>query len=164
MASYAEPADLVKRFDAREVAQLASDTGEPVGSVTLDPVVLLALEDASGDIDSALLAAGRYTADDLEGLEGNSLALLKRMTCELAMVYLMERRPDLSEEQTRRHEAIRKRHLEPLRQGVNVFGLEATVEAGQPSVEGPTVQEVAQLNLIKTHSEGRYYPRRRFPY
>lgn len=160
--SYAEYTDLETRYDAREIKQLSSDTETPSASSN-NAVVLAALEDASGDIDAALLKGGRYTVAQLAALTGNSLAKLKRMCCELAMVYLMERRPELTTEQVERHAAIRKRHLDPLRLGEDVFSIDAAIDAGKMSHDGPTSVEVSYLNLTRSYSEGHYYPRRRDP-
>lgn len=159
--AYATADDLSARFDARGVAQLASDNDDPVDDADLssNPVVAAALEDASADIDAALLAAGRYSAADLAGLTGTSLALLKRMTCELAHVYLTERRANLSDDQTRRHEAIRTRHLEPLRKGTNVFGLPEAIEAGLPHAHGPSTLQLQAIGNSSARLRGKYYPR-----
>ena len=79
--AYASVADLKKRFDVRTLGDLASDDGTQVASANLpaDENVLAALDDASGEIDSAVLVARRYTTSDLTALTGNSLAYLKRL-------------------------------------------------------------------------------------
>jgi len=90
--AYATPTDLSARFDEAIIKDLASDTGDPVDNITTDTKVLAALDDASGRIESACTVSRLYSPDDLAGLTGNTLALLKRITCELAMAYLMGRR------------------------------------------------------------------------
>src|ERR1019366_7439340 len=95
MASYATPADLLQQYDWRTVGDFISDSPEEISSndQLTDPILLQILAAASGDIEAALLRAGRYQVSDLTGLTGNPLALLKRITCEIAIAYVFERRP-----------------------------------------------------------------------
>lgn len=163
--AFADYADLAARYDVRELLQLASDTGEAENEADLpgNAVVATALDDASAAILAALAAGGRYSESELGGLEGYSASLLKRTTCEVAVVFLMERRPDLNRERLEAYERVRERHLNRLRKGENVFALPQVVAAGQPSHSGPTAASYARLNLIRDNAEGHYYPRRRIP-
>lgn len=90
--AYASAADLLLRYDSRRVADLVSDAGERSSNPASSPVLAAVLDDASGAIDAACRAAQRYLTSDLAGLSGNSLALLKRLTCDLAFSYLVARR------------------------------------------------------------------------
>ena len=90
--AYASASDLLLRYDSRRVADLVSDAGERSSNPASSPVLAAVLDDASGAIDAACRAAQRYLASDLAGLSGNSLALLKRLTCDLAFSYLVARR------------------------------------------------------------------------
>jgi phage gp36-like protein len=92
--SYASPSDLLLRFDNNLLGMLVNDN-----SVQQTPTQLLtnaplqaALDDASGAIESALYTAYKYTANDLQNLTHNSASLLKRITCDIAIVYLCQRR------------------------------------------------------------------------
>lgn len=161
--SYADPSDLAKRFDRNDIADLASDTGVPVPDIDTDPNVLAALEDASGDIDSALLVSNLYTPLQLTKVTGNSLAKLKRITCELAMAYLMGRRPekidgDFFKAVTERNDKV----LERLQAGKNLFNLTDDTsheEAGLASIDGPTVVDYERLNMIPDRTRN-FYPHR----
>lgn len=162
--SYATPADLIARYDSRDVGDLADDTGSQVAVADLptDPNVLASLADASGDIDSALRAGNRYTTDDLAGLSGNSLSKLKRVVCDIAMAYLYGRRPAHNPERLKAFEERAHAALERLRKGENIFDLDETADAGVIDHEYPTAASIDKLNLIRDRVHN-YYPGRNFP-
>lgn len=164
MASYATPADLVKRYDARDIGDLADDTGNQVaaGDLDDDPNVLAALEDASGDIDSALLAGNRYTVAELAALTGNSLSKLKRLTCDIAMAYLLGRRPAHDPDRLKAFEERCRSMLERLRKGENVFDITAVKEAGVIDRGTPSAVDYDRMQLMRDRTRN-YYPRRSFP-
>lgn len=150
MASYATPADLTTRYDVTTIKDLASDTGEPIADVTTDVVVLAALADASGKIDAALSVSQMYDPeDDLEALTGNSLALLKRICCQLAMAFLLGRRPEkFAQESISRAKQEAEEYLEMLRRGERVFGSAAHEAAGLPTIDGMTSVDYTRLQMI----------------
>lgn len=164
MASYADGDELLKRKDWRTIGDLVSDSGTQVAEASLasDANVLQALEDASGDIDAALLVGGRYSTEDLEALTGNALAHLQRITCELAMYDLMCRRPDIDVERLEYYQKMRATFLEPLRTGQNVFNIVENIAAGKASVDGPTTLGFQDLNLVRDRTR-HYYPPRFLP-
>ncbi len=156
--AHASPADLTARFDENTIKDLASDTGEPVADITNDQKVLAALADASGRIDGALTVSRMYTAADLAGLTGNSLALLKRIVCSLAMAYLIERRPEKYGGEgvsTAKREA--EEYIDRIRKGERLFDVEVAKDAGLPEVDGPTAADYRDLNLIPDRTRN-FYP------
>lgn len=161
MAAYADSDDLGNHFDATVLADLASDTGTPVADLSTDTRIAAALDAASGRVESALMVGGQYTAADLSALTGNSQALLKELVCTLAMQILLRRRPGS------RHDELYKpaieetnEFLDRLRKGERVFGGSAEhVEAGQPSIDGPSTTTYERLNLIPDRTK-HYYPNR----
>ncbi len=167
MASYAAPSDLLARYDARVIGDLAGDSGAriAVGSIPTNANVLVALEDASGDIDAALLKGKRYTAANLVALTGNSLAHLKRMCCQIAIAKLWERRVymDADEEQGAEQAAKQAREaIRKLQTGEEIFELELVVEAGLPKLSTPSPTRIAQRNLLVDELRGNgYFPPRR---
>lgn len=162
--AYASADDLVKRYDARTLGDLCSDTGVRVSEVALptNPKILAALDDASGEIDAALMQAKRYTTADLASLTGNSLAYLKRLTCTIAFAGLWNRRPSVDDMD--RDEALKqaRQALDRLRRGENVFDLEDQKSAGLPEVKEPSVSSIDRLNLTVDRARRGYYPRRKY--
>jgi phage gp36-like protein len=159
--AYATPADLIARYDKRDIAQWASDTGLPITETKLpnDLNVLAALADASGDIEAACLMSDRYLPQDLGALQGNSQNLLKRLTCELAIGYLYERRLRRGEES---EPAAYKRGLETLerlRKGEWVFGFVEHGDAGVVSHQVEAAGDVEARNMT-TFLSARYFGRR----
>lgn len=166
--SYAAPADLLKRYDARTLGELVSDSGTRVSAANLltDANLQAALDDASGEIDAHVLQGQRYTTAMLAALTGNSLAYLKRICCAVAMALLWERRPynDADEQVAAEQAALQARKaLERLKQGHEVFDIEAVKDAGLPSTSVPSRVTLDNLNLATDQARGHFYPRRRLP-
>jgi phage gp36-like protein len=156
--AYATPEDLSVRFHLPLLEDLASDTGSPAAGLANNPRVLAALEDASGRIDAALLVGGRYQPGDLEGLAGHSQAHLKRITCALAVGYLVQNRVARLDEGTKAMIEQAEQVLDLLRKGLNVFNLPQHQEAGRSVVDGPTVAERIALNTLPVRVR-HFYPR-----
>lgn len=160
--AYADPSDLIARFDRRDIADLASDTGIPVTALATDPKILAALSDASGRINSCVMVSGMYTAADLASLTGDDLAYLKRLTCVLAISYLLGNRIARYGEALEKLVEKSEQDLELIRQGKNLFNLDAQKEAGLPSIDGPSIVQYRGLNLLRDRAKG-YYPARKLP-
>lgn len=162
--AYATGADLVKRYDVDLIGDLATDDRESLdrAAVPTHPHVVAALEDASGEIDVALMCGGKYTPQQLAAMNTNTVAgysrqHLIRVTCAIAMQLLFERRPGLRPEMA---EAIGKQsraHVEALRRGDNVFGISENLDAGTIHVETISAVEVDDLNLLPDRMP-RYFP------
>lgn len=170
--SYATARDMQDRFDWEELGDLCSiGAGEQVSAndqVTNQKMVT-ALLDASGDIDSALMVMGQYTATDLAGItDANSLAKLKRVCCEIALAYLFENRPLFNPERMKAYQDLKEGHLEKIRKGINVFNIvgQAQIEAGTPEASGLTCVQYnsSNLNLATDPSRMHYYPARQLPF
>jgi phage gp36-like protein len=161
---YAQYSDLIARFDQREVDALISDTDEDELGIDApnNPKLQAALGDASGDVEAALMRGGRYSISDLQSLTGNSLNLLARMTADIAMQYLLERRPGQDPDRIEHQRDIARRHLKRLASGEDIFNLQALPEAGQVHTNGPTIDTFINLHLIRDRTR-HYYPHRRLP-
>jgi phage gp36-like protein len=158
--AYASATDLIARFDEGVVADLCGDNGVPAADLSSNTKLSTALSDASGDINSAVMVSDLYTADDLADLTGDDLAFLKRLTCDLAMGYLMGRRPEKYAEGAVKNLTEQARtHLEQIRQGVHLFNIEATKSAGQPDIDGPTALDYQRMNLLPDRTRN-FYPSR----
>lgn len=163
--SYASPSQMLERYDARTLGDIVSDVGGRVTSAALltDTNLQAALDDASGEIESALYQARRYSAADLAALTGNSLKLLVRLTCQIAFGHLWERRPWSDDEQRERAIERADKALERLRKGEHVFDLDGPKDAGLPDVAQPTISSIESLSLTVDEARRGYYPARRYP-
>jgi len=161
--AYATATDLTARFDWRIIADLVSDDGSQVseGSLASDDKVDAALDDASGRIESALTVARIYSTTDLAALTGNSLAMLKRITCELAMTFLIGRRQEkFLDPSLAAVEEKAEQYLDRLRKGERLFGGQDEAQgAGLPTIDGPTVTTYETLNLLPERTRN-FYPHR----
>lgn len=165
--AYATASDMTARYDARLIGDLLADDGTRVasGSISGNANLTAALDDASGEIEAALLMGGRYTTAQLSALTGNSAKHLVRITCDIAMAFLWGRRgaaAGAKAEQRAGAEAIANGHLERLRKGETIFDVDGLVDAANPTIDGPSTATLTNLNLISRRTR-RYFPAQRLP-
>jgi len=160
LPAYATGNDLIARYDVDLVGDLATDTREPIeqSAVPNLPLVATALLDASGMIDVNLATGGRYKPSDLDGLTGNSVYHLKRITCDVAMGLLLQRRTDMKyQELAEKVVAGSKQHLMALARGENIFGITSVIESGMMDYQTISSETIDQRNTLTSRME-RYFP------
>lgn len=124
--AYATATDLINRYDARRLGDLVldDDTREASASLASNLKVSEALSDASGAVRASAFVGKRYNSDDLAALADDDLAYLKRITCDLAFGYLLQRRgynrEEVSEAAPGFYSALGM--LRQLRDGELIFG------------------------------------------
>jgi phage gp36-like protein len=158
--AYATGLDLVARYDVDLIGDLASDDRETLArnDVPVHPHVQAALDDASGEVDAALLAGGRYTAEQLSSLTGSSKSYLKAIVCGLAMAALHDRRPEAVHSETIERLTKKSRDaIYSLRRGENVFGIADHIEATQLHISGPSAIQLQNRNGLPERMS-RYFP------
>lgn len=129
--AYATAAQLIDHYDSRRVGDLCLDTDarESEANIPTNAKVLRALKWASGKVEAAALASGRYTAVDLLALTGMSLEYLVGLTCDLAFWRLTKRRyPGAKASEVEGAEDALA-DLERLRQGEEIFALQEITDA-----------------------------------
>src|SRR5262249_5564409 len=114
-------ADLLVDDDTRLASQ-----GAVAANVTLARLLLA----ASGEIEAALLANGKYTPTDLQTLTGASQCYLQKLTADLAHWRLKQRRWPDADPNTVQGAKAALDALERLRRGENIFGLQEVADAG----------------------------------
>lgn len=146
--SYLSVAEFLKRVDWRVVADLASDDGTRLAeaALTTNVNVLAVLLDASGDVESAAMMGGKYSAEDLAALTGVAQAKLYRIISDLAICYLYERRPS-QDAKTPASMDRTQAWLEKLVEGTRIFGFQETVDASVLDHDTETVDHVETRNL-----------------
>jgi len=156
--SYATPNDMKLRYDVGILGQYCSDDGTALSSsaLTTSEILLALLADASGLIESSALAGGRYSADDLNNLTGNSEGLLVRLTCDIAFYWLAQRRPTGTEQRELPMLEKAMDMLDRLRRGENIFNVAAAIDAGLPHTEPISPQVISQQRYISDNP--RYFP------
>ena len=163
MTTPATPSDMVTYFDSNVLGDLLSDTGTPVASADLatNAKLLALLDGAHGRVLSALTVAAQYDVDDIEGLTGVDLQLLKEMECYLAFAKLLGRRPGSEYRETYQNVTEEAdEFIDRLRQGERVFSTAADQQAAQlMDVDGPTAYDYQTLNLLRDRTR-HYYPSR----
>ncbi len=155
---YATPDDLTAYFDARVIADLASDDDVPAQSVETDPNVAKALSAAASQINAAVMCGNLYTAADLAGLTGDDRESLLELNCQLAMAKLIRRRPEkFGADGYKEFVEEAEGRLEQLRKGERLFNIAAQAAAGTPVVDGPSTATMERLNLITARTRN-FYP------
>lgn len=157
---YATPADLILRFDANTIADLASDSGTPEPTIATSQIVLTSLSAASGRVDASIRVGNLYQASDIAAMTGDSMEYLMDLVCELAMARLVARRPERYREQYEELTKHAEESLERLRKGENVFAIEVNVAAGLPTVDGPSTVTYTRLNLLPERTRN-FFPYRK---
>lgn len=159
-SSYLAPSDFLVRYDARTVGDLCSDTGTRVTPAALltNPNLQAALDDASGEVESAVLIGNRYQPGDLAGLTGVSQKYLWRIIGVLAMAHLVQRRPDLKRPLPPQYDKVLL-ELESLRQGERIFALQEVQNAGLGSAYQELAGDVEARDLIVTQAR-RFFGQR----
>lgn len=159
MAAYADGDDMVARYDVDLIRDLVTDREDlDRVDVPADARLAVALADASGEIEVALMAGGQYTIAQLESLPENSNNHLKAIVCGLAMAALHRRRPESAD--TQYIESITKSArdaLFALKRGENVFGLDPTISASVIDQTGPSAVDIYNRNDLPARME-RYFP------
>lgn len=133
---YATGLDLLTYFDAGLVGRLVEDNYAELSNADIanHPVVLAALEAASGRFEAALQFGKKYSVQDLLTLTTNSRNYMTSVVCKLAMVHIMGRRPGNHE---REREFLKNEidlFLDALSHGKEVFTLSPQLSAGVVSV------------------------------
>lgn len=162
--AYLTAAEFLARVDERVVGQWLSDTGTALTEAQMLASAKLAqaLKGASGELESACLIGERYSADDLAALadsDTNSAALLKDVVAGLSLARVWQRRPRTNNDPYPTQAQWSQQLSEQLRNGVRIFGLAESAEAGRMDVSTITPEEVAARRLIST-SARRFFGRR----
>lgn len=154
--------DLLDRFDQRLIADLAADDGNPPGGTEIltHPRVVAALQDAIGEVRSAVLQGKRYTWEELEALGTEDLAYLKRVVTTRAILNLAAARVSTFGQENY-HAAQRwvEEKLDQLARGERIFATAGAQAAGLPKTEGPSLVSLQRMNLLVDRC-AEYYPER----
>lgn len=168
--SFATPADMMLRYDARTIGDLCSDAGTKLttSQLTTSTRLLAVLRDASGMVEAAVMVGGQYSKDDLDVLSGNiapgilnvtnAAYLLKRLVCDLAMGMLFLARPDREGQVPKSYEMALEM-LEQLRKGERTFGLVSQQDAQKLAVEVEPERDVTNRAGIVVEA-GRFFSKR----
>ena len=145
---YATGDEFLKRYDVRLIGDLVRDDGtqEPAGSLPANTVLLAVLEDASAAVDAAVFVGNRYTPAQMASLSETAAAFVRRLVCDLALIYLKRRRGRFDQD---RDAALLKEvnaTLDSLRQGEDLLLLES-----QSSATASTI-ELVRPELIPVHA------------
>jgi phage gp36-like protein len=159
--AYASAADMIERYDESLLKDLCSDDGTPATDLNTDRKLSTAIAGASGRVNAACQVGRLYSQDTLLVLAGDAAALLKDVVCGLAMTRLFGRRP-MDQDRRAGYSAQLEEwedYLTKLRNGERIFDVAENLAASTPAVEGPTMLEQQNLNLVTSRMRG-YYPAR----
>lgn len=131
LTAYADSDDLILWHDERQIKQWCKDDNTVETTLSTNGKVTAALDRASGDVELACIAGGRYSAADLAALNGVAQVTLKALICDIAYCYIADRRvPNLLELPVFTRSMTL---LMQLRDGVKIFPFQETIDA---SVDG----------------------------
>lgn len=161
--SYATGQDFLARYDARLIGDLVRDDGsqEPATSLPMNSNLLAALEDAFGEIVSAIVVGDRYTLEQLDSanLAPTALSYLRRLNCDLALIMIKRRRGKFDPEKDGALLKDASERLKGLKDGAS-FLLGVLDDHAAASVIGmgqPELIPVSQRQTIRFRTR-EYYP------
>ena len=160
--AYATGTDLISRYDARLIGDLCQDQGARITDLAVlatDPNVLIALQDATGMINSAALVGKRYDPIKLKAMTNEGQAFLQRLTCDLAFAFLRQRRGYDIEQYPLVMESFK--FLDRIRLGERVFDIEENEAMGNPTSNVIPRYVILEQNLLTENR--RYFPNHRWP-
>ena len=131
--AYASPADMIARVDQRQLFDFTQDDGTrcpDADTFSASPKVSAALLDASGMVDMYALKGNKYSAEDLQSLQGTGRAILVKLVVELAYWNLSGRRFQKKEMPPETLWAFSV--LDDLARGAKIFPLADQANAGNP--------------------------------
>lgn len=152
---YCTAADVIDVCDVRTLGDWLSDTGQRLtpGEVTSSGEsggrLYRFMQEASGEIESAVFRGGRLTAADLAALTGNSLRKLKALAAGYAVFLAWDHRPGAfgkSEMPARAGKALED--LDLLCAGERIFAFQEMADAGRIDHEVEDRADVAARNGI----------------
>jgi len=161
MTQYATPAEMLQRYDSRLLGDLVSDTGAAISAAGLltDTNLAASLADASSAIDVAVSVGNRYTPAQMADLSTTAASFVRRLTCDLALIYIKRRRGRFDVE---KDAALLKEvndTLKSLRDGDNLLLLDGETDAPASTVElvKPQLVTVQRPNTIQSQVRN-YFP------
>ncbi len=157
---YSTPADMLQRYDARLVGDLVSDNGVqvPAGDLPTNGVLLSVLLDASAAVDAAVYVGNRYTPAQMASLSTTAAAFVRRLVCDLGLVYLKRRRGRFDPERDGALLTEINSTLDALRDGKDLLLMTDTPStAGTMELVQPQLIRVPARHTIR-HRTQNYYP------
>lgn len=149
--SYISVEQFLNMKDWRPVAQLSVDDGTQPDKTTLqtNQNLLSILMSSSGEVESYLVAGGRYTSADLQAVNGVSSAFLQQIVADIAMYNLFCRRGANGPPES----VIAARDaayalLDKLNDGKLVLAFTENIEAGIPVNQYMSNADLWNLNLF----------------
>lgn len=161
--SYATGDDFIARYDRRLVGDLVRDdaTKEPASSLPEHPNLLAMLSDAYGKIVSVITVGDRYTLEQIDpvNLSPSGIAFLVRLNCDLALLYLKQRRGKFSEKTDKFLKDSCDEGLKALKDGATILlGIrDLNAQASVLGMAQPELLPIAKRNTIRFRVQN-YYP------
>lgn len=149
---------MLKRYDARLLGDLVSDNGVAVAADTLpdNPVLLAVLDDASAAVDAAVFVGNRYTPEQMASLSATAAAFVRRLVCDLALIYIKRRRGRFDSDKDAALLKEVNATLDALRRGDDVLVSDQNPSPGPP-LEGTEMVTVTRPRTLLSPIRN-YYP------
>lgn len=159
-AAYCTVGQFLNWFDQRVVGDLVMDDGSRNSSLTTNAVLLQILQEASGDVEAAVMLGNRYAVADLQALAANTNGgiFLAGIVAGLAFAKLLERRPDLEYKEPDRTKKARAAVI-AISSGDAILPFQETQAAGEIEEDVETVTDVDNRTMVSWHTR-RYLGRR----
>jgi hypothetical protein len=151
---YLTPAEFLRYYDSRVVAELLSDTGTKVIAPAGDPNLAELLKAACGEVEAAALRGGRYTSDDLTAIAASGThggSFLKKLVAGSVMQALRFRRARVGEDLLEQFKWLTAA-LKELRQGEQILGFLETQTAATTQADHDTLEKRQERRGISVNA------------
>lgn len=159
--TYSTPEEFLQRYDARLIGDLVRDDGvqEPPGSLPANAVLLAVLADASAAVDAAVFVGNRHTPAQMAALSTTAASFVRRLVCDLALIYLKRRRGRFDQERDAALLQEVNATLQSLRDGQDLLLLNQQSQAAASTIElvRPELIPVTARQTIRNRTRN-YYP------
>jgi phage gp36-like protein len=158
---YATGADMLQRYDARLLGDLVSDDGTQVSVANLptNGNLVALLTDAQAAIDAALFVGNRYTVAQLTTLSTTAQSFLRRLNCDLCLIYLKRRRGVFNSEKDGDLLKECDARIKGLRDGEDLLmqAVDTEAQASTLELDAPTMIPVLRRQTIRNQVRN-YFP------
>lgn len=161
---FATGSDMLARYDARLLGDLVRDDGtqEPSVSLAANANLTAAITDATAVIQSAIVVGNRYTLSQISSLSDSSESVLRRICCDLALIYLKRRRGKFNAENDGPLLESVEASIKSLRDGENLLMIGTATEspASVAELSVPTLVTIQNRHTLRDTVKN-YFPMRR---
>lgn len=144
---YCDGEDLASFIDGTLLGQLVVDNGVADTDPYNNAKYLEMVKAACGELESAAMVGGKYTADMLANMSGNAKSFRNSIIAGIVIGYMRDRRVVVREDELKQYVRSSKL-LKDLREGIKIFPFQEIQDARTMSSRDESPQAQARRNTV----------------